>query len=351
MKVYQYVYSANRNIYLIDTPGFDDTYRTDKSVLRSLVAWLSLTYKNSIRLHGVLYLHRITDVRMQGSTKGSVSLFRQLCGADNLKHVLLVTTMWDALDKKEVGVSRETELVRNEDFWGCMVKNGSQVERHYDTIESARNLIDIFLPRDCDQRLEPRPQMELAIQREMVDQHKVLESTSAGQEVCNTLNQEEAEIKTCIAEYYAEMQRIRKERDESMYQELEDHEELIRIARSRSEKICHYRQAEMKKSMETLIRDDFDNDQVEPEEEKKKRLAKEYIAVDLEEGLSSASTEKRSGQSGARSSSFGIPWVLPSGVSQAMEQWWSNRDQKNIHISVSMRGKYCSLIGPAYRKS
>ncbi|KAK1634176.1 hypothetical protein BDP81DRAFT_396850 [Colletotrichum phormii] len=193
--------------------------------------------------------------------------------------------------------------------------------------------------------------MELAIQREMVDQHKVLESTSAGQEVCNTLNQEEAEIKTCIAEYYEEMQRIRKERDESMYQELEDHEELIRIARSRSEKICRYRQAEMKNSMETLIRDNFDSDHVEPEEEKKKRLAKEYVIEEFEEGPDSTSTEKRSSQSGSRPSSFGIPWMVTSGVSQAMGQWWSNRDQKNIAISVSMRGKYCSLIGPAYRKS
>ncbi|KAK1634177.1 hypothetical protein BDP81DRAFT_325404, partial [Colletotrichum phormii] len=104
------VHSATRNVYLIDTPGFDYTYKTDKNVLRSLVAWLSLTYKNNICLHGVLYLHRITDVRMQGSTKGSVSLFRQLCGNDNLKHVALVTIMWNALDDKEVGVSRETEL-------------------------------------------------------------------------------------------------------------------------------------------------------------------------------------------------------------------------------------------------
>ncbi|KAK1640654.1 P-loop containing nucleoside triphosphate hydrolase protein [Colletotrichum phormii] len=356
VKVYQYAYSATCNIYLIDTPGFDDTYRTDKSVLRSLVAWLSLTYKNNIRLHGILYLHRITDVRMQGSAKSSVTLFRQLCGADNLNRVVLVTTMWNKVDD-EVSVSREKELVENKDFWGCMVQKGSRFERHYDTVESARKLIDIFLPQDHEQSNGPPPQMELAIQREMVHQHKVLENTSAGQEVCNRLNQEEAEIETCIAEYHAEMHQIREERGLNMLQELEDLEKQISVAKKRSEGILYHRQAEMKKSMETLIRDNFDKDDLEPDEEKKKRLEEEYFPGGFDaqsyylEGPTSTSTSKRNSQSSNRSSFLSLHRVGSPGASQGMGQRWSSRDQKNIRVSMSLRGKYCSLLGPLYSKS
>ncbi|KAK1990650.1 P-loop containing nucleoside triphosphate hydrolase protein, partial [Colletotrichum falcatum] len=213
VNVYQYTYSANCNIYLIDTPGFDDTYRKDKTVLRSLVAWLSLTYKNKIRLHGILYLHRITDVRMQGSSKSNVVLFRQLCGADNLKHVILVTTMWDKLEDDKTGASREKELVEKEDFWGHMVKKGSRVVRHDGTAESTRRIIDMFLLRDGGRSDGPPPQIEMAIQREMVDQHKVLESTSAGREVCNAWTREEEEMIASIAECRAEMKRVQEERD------------------------------------------------------------------------------------------------------------------------------------------
>ncbi|KAF6806998.1 hypothetical protein CMUS01_14236 [Colletotrichum musicola] len=352
VRVYQYAYSATCNIYLLDTPGFDDTYRTDKSVLRSLVSWLSLTYKNNIRLHGILYLHRITDPRMQGSAKGSLTLFRRLCGADNLKQVMLVTTMWNKLDNDKVGVAREKELVENEEFWGCMVKRGSRVERHDDTAESARRLIDLFFARDREQSVEPPLQMELAIQREIVDQHKPLESTSAGQKVCNTLNQEQEEINICIAEYAADMNRIREERGLNRLQELEDLEKEMSIARSKSEKIVHYRQAEVKKSMDTLIREKFDKDDQEPEAEKKARLAKEYVIGEPNDRPTSINTSRHSGQShGRNSSSLSIPRVLSPGVAQGMGQWWSNRDPKNISVSMSIRGKYCSLIGPAYRKS
>ncbi|WQF90241.1 Putative GTP binding domain, P-loop containing nucleoside triphosphate hydrolase [Colletotrichum destructivum] len=358
VKVYQYAYSATRNIYIIDTPGFNDTYRTDKSVLRSLVAWLSLTYKNNIRLHGILYLHRITDVRMQGSAKSSMTLFRQLCGADNLNRVVLVTTMWNKLEDDQIGVSREKELVENKQFWGCMVERGSQVERFYDTVESAQKLIDIFLPQGHEQSNGPPPQMELAIQREMVDQHKALESTSAGQEVCNRLDHEEAEIRTCIAEYHAEMHRLREERGLNKLQELEDLEKQIRIAKSNRERILHHRQAEMKKSMETLIRDNFDKDDVEPEEEKKKRLAKEYVVVgefdaqpDYAGGLISTITSTRSGQNSNRPSFLSLHQVISPGTSQVMGQRWSKGDRKDISVSMSLRGKYCSLIGPAFSKS
>ena len=58
-----------RTIYFIDTPGFDDTIRSDTEVLRELAHWFSKSYSDNIKLNGILYFHRISDNKMQGSAK------------------------------------------------------------------------------------------------------------------------------------------------------------------------------------------------------------------------------------------------------------------------------------------
>jgi hypothetical protein len=64
--VYAYEVSPVQTVYLIDTPGFDDTNRSDTEVLKEIARWLVASYKGKILLNGIIYLHRITDIRMQG---------------------------------------------------------------------------------------------------------------------------------------------------------------------------------------------------------------------------------------------------------------------------------------------
>jgi len=95
-----------RTIYFIDTPGFDDTNRSDTEVLRELANWLTKSYSDSIKLNGILYFHRISDVRMQGSAKKNLLMFKKLCGEDALRNVILVTSMWDRVSMED-GNKRE----------------------------------------------------------------------------------------------------------------------------------------------------------------------------------------------------------------------------------------------------
>lgn len=127
--VYPCQISNSQTVYLIDTPGFDDTNRSDNEVLSELASWLTASYKASIKLSGIIYLHRITDVRMQGSAKKNLFMFKKLCGPDALSNVILATTMWEQVTE-DVGVAREKELMSTPDFWGWMVGKGSQVYRH-----------------------------------------------------------------------------------------------------------------------------------------------------------------------------------------------------------------------------
>ena len=120
VQVYTYDHSPSIRIHLVDTPGFDDTNRSDTEVLREIAAWLTDSYSNKIRLNGIIYLHRITDIRLQGSAKKNLIMFKKLCGAEALSSVILTTTMWDSVSPKD-GENREEQLRQTPEFWGWMI--------------------------------------------------------------------------------------------------------------------------------------------------------------------------------------------------------------------------------------
>lgn len=166
-----------RNIVLVDSPGFDDTFMTDAQILRQIARWLNATYQKNIKLSGVLYLHRISDNRVSGTPLRNYSMFKELCGKENFKNVVLVTTMWDEVTE-EIGSAREKEL--QSDFWRSMINLGSTIHRFEGTTESAWNIINSLSLASPVQR---RP---LQIQREMVDEHVPLHRTAAGRAVMAT---------------------------------------------------------------------------------------------------------------------------------------------------------------------
>jgi hypothetical protein len=85
---------------LIDTPGFNDTWLTDRDVLDEFASWLSASYKSGMRLNGAIYLHRIQDVRMEGSALRSLRVFKRLCGDEFMKNVVIGTTFWDSVSEE-----------------------------------------------------------------------------------------------------------------------------------------------------------------------------------------------------------------------------------------------------------
>ena len=83
------------DVYLVDTPGFDDSTRSDTDVLRNIVHWLGAMRERRIKLSGIIYLHRITDNRMGGLAWRNLRMLHNLVGADKMSNVLLVSTRWE----------------------------------------------------------------------------------------------------------------------------------------------------------------------------------------------------------------------------------------------------------------
>jgi hypothetical protein len=138
-------YAVTRNgkrYYLIDTPRYDDSSRTDVDILKDVAANLVTSYKDGIQLSALLYVHRITDNRFPRSANLSLSTFKELCGLDNFANVIFVTTMWDQVEEIE-GERREVVLSNKPRYWGNMVSRGSRIARHHNSRASALQILDM----------------------------------------------------------------------------------------------------------------------------------------------------------------------------------------------------------------
>ncbi|KAH7909051.1 hypothetical protein BJ138DRAFT_1156161 [Hygrophoropsis aurantiaca] len=158
---------SNRNIVFVDTPGFDDSNRTDYDILRDLSRWLETTYKRGITLTGILFFHRISDSRMRGTPLKNLAMFEELCGNNALRNVILTTTMWNEIDN-EIGIRHEEQLKTQ--FWEPVMMYGGRIARFSSTYDSAWEIINQF---DINSR------QAVLTQTEMVEQGKNFSETSA----------------------------------------------------------------------------------------------------------------------------------------------------------------------------
>jgi hypothetical protein len=164
---------------LVDTPGFNDTFRDDGEILEEITNWLATTYKQGKKITGVIYLHPINQPRMEGSSLLNLTVMQKLCGSETFENVVLASTFWDLVEE-DAGVRRENELCQTPQFWGGMKRNGSRVIRIQDYAQSK----DVLL------QLAGKREVALQVQREMVEDEKKLSDTAAGQK----LNQELARL-------------------------------------------------------------------------------------------------------------------------------------------------------------
>ena len=154
------------------------------------------SYEEGTLLSGIIYLHKITDNRITGSSMKNIRMFRKLCGADNMKNVLLVSSMWDIIQEKQ-GAEREKELSSEGTFWKSMIAQGATMHRYNNRTATALQLIEILISNTPS---------ALKIQKQLVDDRVPLVNTEAGEDV----NQELLKAKRQFAE---ELVAIREEHD------------------------------------------------------------------------------------------------------------------------------------------
>ena len=241
---------------LIDTPGFDDTSKTDTDILKLIASFLEVTcvirlaslgqvscffrarYKKGFKLSGVIFVHRISDMRMGGIAKRNFHMFRKLCGDGALRNVVIVTNMWGLVESVARGEARERELSTDPELFQPALSKGAMMLRHDNTIESAHAILSHLINNRPD---------ALRIQKELVDEGKNISQTGAGQELDRVLLE-------LMEKHEKELADVRKDMVEAL------------AAKDRE------MQAELKEARKELM------DQIQQIKDDRDRLAKEYDA-------------------------------------------------------------------------
>ncbi|RXW15799.1 hypothetical protein EST38_g10056 [Candolleomyces aberdarensis] len=211
---------AGRRIVLFDTPGFDDTNKSETEILRIIAFELEKQYRKGRTLHGIIYVYRISDLRVGGLAKTNFGIFRKLCGESSLRNVVIMTNMWSRLPTEEEGLRRADELTSLDDFFKPAIAKGAVMMHHKkDTVDSAHGILH--------QILQNHP-MALSIQTELVDQQKTITETGAGMALDDKLAKLVEQYERKLKEQFEAAEEARRERDEETRQEQLEEAERIR---------------------------------------------------------------------------------------------------------------------------
>ncbi|EXJ74070.1 uncharacterized protein A1O5_02364 [Cladophialophora psammophila CBS 110553] len=161
--------------WIIDTPGFTKTLRSDAEILRDIAGWLKRACLEGIQVTGILYFNSSPRGKSRPKRIDDLYLFIQLCGEQALRRVILVTDFGDKADAT-VEDTRQQELEHPQLFESVSI-NGSRIFRHTNGTATARQIVRHLLSI----RTGHEPGTYLQIQKEMVDEGKELDQTRAGQ--------------------------------------------------------------------------------------------------------------------------------------------------------------------------
>ncbi|KAF9450910.1 hypothetical protein P691DRAFT_725161 [Macrolepiota fuliginosa MF-IS2] len=187
----------NDRVVLVDTPGIDNTARSSMQVLQMTSSWLQKTYKQDIKLSGLVYLHRITDNRLTEPLE-NLRMFRELCGDITMTQVILVSTMWEELVVDE-GASREKDL--EELFWKPLIDKGSRLDRLLagDPKEAWR-IVNQLIRRNDARGIE-------RMQEDLKELEETLQESYAGRTLQNSLQKALAEQRTSLRQLLFQSQK------------------------------------------------------------------------------------------------------------------------------------------------
>ncbi|EGO57913.1 hypothetical protein NEUTE1DRAFT_63272, partial [Neurospora tetrasperma FGSC 2508] len=186
-----------RSVTVVDTPGFDDTRRSNTQILAEITEYLVTQYALRVPLRGIIYMHSIHDNRMKHSSRQFLEMFQLLCGDEALRKVKFVTTHWDNIDPEREGEALRREQQLLDEWWAPMLGKGSSNTQFSGSHDSAEGIVLDLMSDD--------ESIVLEVQRELVDCDMELGETKAGKSLRKAIEDDIAECKTTIDEIDTQM--------------------------------------------------------------------------------------------------------------------------------------------------
>ncbi|KAF8212915.1 hypothetical protein K438DRAFT_1928097 [Mycena galopus ATCC 62051] len=219
-----------RQVVLLDTPSFDHTDKSQAEILRNIAFELETKYRQGIKLHGIIYLYRISDVRVSNAAKQDFLCLRKLCGNRSIRNVVILTTMWDSVNAQE-GRRRAADLQFLPDLFRPALEDGARLMHHTDGTV-------VFVHEIFKSIIKNQPEA-LAIQEQLVDKDMDIDQTSIGKEVDGWIAKRIEGYEAQDDEQWDLAEQARMDGDEKTRSELLEESENIRaqIAKLKKEKV------------------------------------------------------------------------------------------------------------------
>ncbi|KAI6114520.1 hypothetical protein F5141DRAFT_1213718 [Pisolithus sp. B1] len=209
VKEYSVNLSNGRQYVFVDTPGFDDTYRSDRDILRTIAEWLEKKYRGKVKLSGIIYTHRITDNRISGSVCKNLDMFARLCGDKAASGVRLVTTMWDTVKDITIAENRVSQLESN--FWKPLINEGARHKR-FEGNSPRKKLVDVARKLNettAGQALYTQFQKLLHEQKEAIKQLQEEAKAQKSPELVKQLEVEQRRLEAELQKTWDEMGKLK----------------------------------------------------------------------------------------------------------------------------------------------
>ena len=197
---------------------------------------------------GILYLHKISENRFGNCAMTNLRMFRELCGENCLRNVILLTTMWSgSANDISLQEERERQLITDNDFWAGLLRLGARTMRYDNTAPRALEIV---------QDLMQRSQIVLEIQRELVVEGRNLNETSAGIQLRLEIAAAEERHKKELEQMRQEMQGALRNRDIQYAEEIKKREDQLneKLAKIEQDKVklASDLQQELRRHKETI---------------------------------------------------------------------------------------------------
>ncbi|KAL1797155.1 hypothetical protein ACET3X_003761 [Alternaria dauci] len=188
-----------RTVHLIDTPGFNDSRRSDGETLQELAYWLAAAYERDIKL---------------SSAVRALSAFKKMCGEEAFNGIIVATTMWDRVTTAELAKAE----VRHEELEAKIrrdiIRGGGRLVR--------LSAVDIDAARILQHIASKDRKLTLAFQRELVDESRLIHETGAGKVLYEDLKGSFETLQAKAKEAQAKIEEMDRYREREELRELED---------------------------------------------------------------------------------------------------------------------------------
>lgn len=270
---------GKRKVFLLDTPGFDDSTRDNLEVLSEIMSQLYLLalQPNEFSMQGVVFLHDMNEVRFGGSQKKTLGILKALVGEAHLGNVIVGSTFWDK-SKLQQQEKRERELM--DQHWDGIYK--TMRLPHKDRNAAVAIINELF---------KREPALLLA-QEEMLKPPHTVEATTVG--------------KLAVPEGLLELKNLQREQEERerafevetkrqealLQEQIRDTRQKFKAQEAQSlerEESQMLRQADEMKKLEQKLRREFKNEnqrwKEEARQENRKREMEEKVRKEEERAV------------------------------------------------------------------